>query len=138
MTADLRRSILDAIAHDGGNVAARLAEQHGVSRQSASAWLAKLKREGARPLRLDGTGRETRDFIYVWDAVQAYLAVLGPSRLSYRQYNVGTGIATPIHILVQQFINVCLGHRIFKVVQQSLGPLLDDPVQLLIHLVDLL
>ena len=46
MTADLRRTILDAIAHDGANVAARLAEQHEVSRQSASAWLAKLKREG--------------------------------------------------------------------------------------------
>jgi len=33
MTTDLRRSILDAIAHDGGNVAARL------SPQSCSQWL---------------------------------------------------------------------------------------------------
>ncbi|MFZ2541274.1 MAG: DUF4325 domain-containing protein [Gallionella sp.] len=55
MTADLRRSILDTIAQDGGNVAARLAERHNVSRQSASTWLAKLKREGA--ITSSGVGR---------------------------------------------------------------------------------
>ena len=58
MTADLRRTILDAIAHDGGNVAARLAQQHGVSRQSASAWLGKLKREGV--ITSTGVGRGVR------------------------------------------------------------------------------
>ena len=58
MTADLRRSILEAIAHDGGNVAARLADQHGVSRQSASAWLAKMKREGV--VASSGVGRGVR------------------------------------------------------------------------------
>ena len=58
MTDDLRRSILEAIARDGSNVAARLAEQHGVSRQSASAWLAKLKREGV--ISSSGVGRGVR------------------------------------------------------------------------------
>lgn len=58
MAADLRRTILDAIAHDGSNVAARLAERHGVSRQSASAWLAKLKREGV--ITSSGVGRGVR------------------------------------------------------------------------------
>lgn len=58
MTADLRRSILDAIAQDGGNVAARLAERYGVSRQSASTWLAKLKREGV--ITSSGVGRGVR------------------------------------------------------------------------------
>ncbi len=55
MSADLRRTILDAIARDGANVAARLAARHGVSRQSASAWLAKLKREGV--VTSSGVGR---------------------------------------------------------------------------------
>jgi anti-sigma regulatory factor (Ser/Thr protein kinase)/DNA-binding transcriptional ArsR family regulator len=57
-TADLRRSILAAISQDGGNVAARLAQQHGVSRQAASAWLAKLKSEGA--ITSTGVGRGVR------------------------------------------------------------------------------
>lgn len=71
MTADLRRSILDAIVHDGGNVAARLAEQHGVSRQSASAWLAKLKREGA--ITSSGIGRGVRyQLALLVDARQVY------------------------------------------------------------------
>lgn len=71
MTADLRRSILDAIVHDGGNVAARLAGRHGVSRQSASAWLAKLKREGV--ITSSGVGRGVRYQLAVLaDARQVY------------------------------------------------------------------
>lgn len=58
MTADLRRSMLAAIAQNGSNVAARLAGQHGVSRQSASAWLAKLKQEGS--ITSSGVGRGVR------------------------------------------------------------------------------
>lgn len=58
MTPELRRSILAAIAQDGCNVAARLAEQHGVSRQSASAWLSKLKQEGG--ITSIGVGRGVR------------------------------------------------------------------------------
>ena len=58
MTADLRRTILETIAQDGGNVAVRLADQHGVSRQSASAWLAKLKQEGL--VTSTGVGRGVR------------------------------------------------------------------------------
>ncbi len=55
MTTDLYRSILAAVAHDGHNVAARLAAQHGVSRQSASAWLARLIKEGM--ITSSGVGR---------------------------------------------------------------------------------
>lgn len=58
MTDDLRRSIFELIAQDGSNVAARLAEKHGVSRQSASAWLAKLKRKGV--ITSSGVGRGVR------------------------------------------------------------------------------
>lgn len=55
MTPDVRHSILAAIAHDATNVATRLAELHGVTRQSASAWLTKLKREGF--ITASGAGR---------------------------------------------------------------------------------
>lgn len=55
MTPDIRHSILATVAQDRTNVAARLAELHGVTRQSASAWLTKLKREGV--LTASGAGR---------------------------------------------------------------------------------
>lgn len=55
MTPKLRRAILATITQNGSNVAARLAAQHGVSRQSASAWLSKLKREGV--IASSGVGR---------------------------------------------------------------------------------
>ena len=58
MTPELRRAILATIAQDGSNVAARLAEQQGVSRQSASAWLSKLRREGG--IASSGVGRGVR------------------------------------------------------------------------------
>lgn len=77
MTDDLRRSILDAIAHDGGNVAARLAEQHGVSRQAASAWLAKLKQEGV--VISSGVGRGVRYQLAVLTNVQQSYEIAGLS-----------------------------------------------------------
>lgn len=46
MNPRLRRSILQDVARDGRNVAARLARRQKVSRQAASAWLAALKGEG--------------------------------------------------------------------------------------------
>ncbi|PWB59483.1 MAG: ArsR family transcriptional regulator [Nitrosomonadales bacterium] len=58
MTPYLRRAILATIAEDGSNVAARLAGQHGVSRQSASVWLGKLKQEGV--VASSGVGRGVR------------------------------------------------------------------------------
>ena len=58
MADDLQRSILETIAQDGGNVAARLAKQFEVSRQSASFWLAKLKNEGL--ITSTGVGRGVR------------------------------------------------------------------------------
>ncbi len=58
MTPELHHTILAAIAQNGSNVAARLAGQHGVSRQSASAWLGKLKQEGV--IASSGVGRGVR------------------------------------------------------------------------------
>lgn len=46
LTPDRRRAILEVVAQDGRNVAARLAERHSVTRQAASAWLAGLKKAG--------------------------------------------------------------------------------------------
>ena len=58
MSSDLRHSVLVAIAEDGSNVAARLAIQYDVSRQAASAWLARIKKEGV--ITAAGVGRGVR------------------------------------------------------------------------------
>jgi len=58
MSPDLHHSILIAIAEDAGNVAARLAIKSDVSRQTASAWLARLKKEGV--ITVSGVGRGVR------------------------------------------------------------------------------
>lgn len=58
MNTDLRQSILITIVEDGSNVASRLAVEHGVSRQAASAWLTKLKKEGL--ITSSGVGRGVR------------------------------------------------------------------------------
>ena len=78
MTPELRRSILDAIAQDGSNVAARLAEQYGVSRQSASAWLAKLKQEGL--ITSSGVGRGVRYHLATLSQVQQVYRARGLKR----------------------------------------------------------
>lgn len=77
MTVDLRRSLLAAIAQDGSNVAARLAEQYGVSRQSASNWLAKLKRDGV--IASSGVGRGVRYRLVTLTQVQQVYARAGLS-----------------------------------------------------------
>jgi anti-sigma regulatory factor (Ser/Thr protein kinase) len=58
MTPELRHTILKAIVQDGGNVALRLAQQRGVTRQAASAWLAALKKTGL--IVSSGVGRGVR------------------------------------------------------------------------------
>jgi anti-sigma regulatory factor (Ser/Thr protein kinase)/transposase-like protein len=55
MTPAFRKQVLQAVARDGRNVAARLAKRHKVSRQAASAWLARLREEGV--LAAHGVGR---------------------------------------------------------------------------------
>lgn len=55
MTPALRKQVLEAVARDGRNVAARLAKRHKVSRQAASAWLARLREEGL--IAAHGVGR---------------------------------------------------------------------------------
>lgn len=53
-----------------------------------------------QPPQLFGDGEQTRDFLYVADAVRANLAVL--ERDVSGIFNVGTGIETPLKVVVQQ------------------------------------
>ena len=57
------------------------------------------------PLRLEGGGTQTRDFMYIEDAVDAYARVLaaGPE-LAGSAFNIGTGLQTSIRSLAETVI----------------------------------
>lgn len=125
MVADQRRSILEAIAQDGSNVAVRLAQRHGVSRQAASAWLAKLKNEGV--ITSTGVGR----------GVRYKLAVLADVRQEYKhagltEDRVWRELAAPHvaglppnvrdiwHYAVTEMVNNAIDHSSSKTVKAGL------------------
>ena len=58
---------------------------------------------------INGNGRQTRDFVYVEDVVEANLMMMGPETSG--AYNVGTGVETPINdlfrLLVQHTGSAC-------------------------------
>jgi UDP-glucose 4-epimerase len=58
---------------------------------------------GEQPI-IYGNGRQTRDFIFVEDVVEANLAVMGQDILGV--YNVGTGVETSINVLFRAFVEL--------------------------------
>lgn len=64
-----------------------------------------------KPLVVYGDGRQTRDFVYVKDAVRAYLAVIrAGNRLSGGVFNIGTGKQTPIADLAHMIQDLTESH----------------------------
>jgi UDP-glucose 4-epimerase len=61
---------------------------------------------GERPLRLAGDGGETRDFLFVDDAVRILL-MLATAKDAPLIVNGGTGVAVPIRRLVEQLLDNC-------------------------------
>lgn len=56
-----------------------------------------------RPLRIDGDGTQTRDFIYVGDLVRRIEGYLRDAETGFRVANLGTGVGTSILDLVRGF-----------------------------------
>ena len=68
-----------------------------------SAWM-QMIREGT-PLRIDGDGEQTRDFIHVDDVVSANIcAMRHPKRFNGESYDVGTGESVSLNY-IKNFIN---------------------------------
>jgi len=68
-----------------------------------SAWM-QMIREG-KPLRIDGDGEQTRDFIHVEDVVSANIcAMQHPKRFNGRFYDVGSGRSVSLNY-IKNFIN---------------------------------
>jgi len=68
-----------------------------------------------RPLTIFGDGRQTRDFIYVSDVVEAYVEAASLVRKSTRAgrkiYNIGTGKSTTITLLAETVNNLMSRHH---------------------------
>ncbi|MBI4177316.1 MAG: GDP-mannose 4,6-dehydratase [Candidatus Aenigmarchaeota archaeon] len=57
------------------------------------------------PLTIDGDGKQTRDFMYVSDAVNAYKMVIeNPRAATGETFNIGTGTDTPIGELAEKIL----------------------------------
>tara|TARA_R100000027_G_scaffold13735_1_gene9838 strand:- start:22841 stop:23668 length:828 start_codon:yes stop_codon:yes gene_type:complete len=68
-----------------------------------SAWM-QMMREGL-PLRIDGNGEQTRDFVHVHDVVLANIfAMRHPKRFNGESYDVGTGESVSLNY-IKNFIN---------------------------------
>jgi UDP-glucose 4-epimerase len=59
-----------------------------------------------RPVRVHGDGEQTRDFVYLDDAVDATLQTCWTSKAEGQIYNIGTGIETTINALVEKVLSV--------------------------------
>lgn len=60
-----------------------------------------------QPLRLEGGGEQTRDFLYVEDAVRAYTLVLARgAELAGSIFNIGTGVQTSIRALAETVLRI--------------------------------
>ncbi|MBN2201194.1 NAD-dependent epimerase/dehydratase family protein [bacterium] len=58
-----------------------------------------------RPLQVHGDGEQTRDFVFIDDAVDATLQASFLSKAEGQIYNVGTGIETTINTLVEKVLS---------------------------------
>jgi UDP-glucose 4-epimerase len=63
------------------------------------------------PLHVEGGGTQTRDFVYIGDAVDAYSRVLAAgSRQAGSVFNIGTGVQTSIRTLAETIVRVTGSH----------------------------
>jgi len=115
MTPELRHDVLAAIARDSGNVAARLAERYDVSRQSASAWLRKLKQEGV--IASSGVGRGVRYRLVTLAEVQQIYRRAGLSEdrvwrelFAPRLGDLPTNVRDIWHYVVTEMVNNAIDH----------------------------
>jgi UDP-glucose 4-epimerase len=59
------------------------------------------------PITIHSDGRQTRDFVYVADAVDAWLRVLDTPETDGTVYNVGSGYETSIRVLAEAVLRGC-------------------------------
>jgi UDP-glucose 4-epimerase len=58
------------------------------------------------PLVVFGDGRQTRDFVHVWDAAEAVLKALENTNVAGEVFNIGFGRATSVNSLAKSVLNL--------------------------------
>jgi len=76
----------------------------GAYTTAISAWMEMIRQD--KPLRFDGDGEQTRDFIHVDDIVSANILALNNDNMNQDYYNVGYGKSYSLNY-VKDFINEC-------------------------------
>jgi len=56
---------------------------------------------------IDGSGEQTRDFVYVGDILEAVFRILGHPKAFGQVYNLGSGKTTSINTLVKTLLRLC-------------------------------
>jgi nucleoside-diphosphate-sugar epimerase len=78
------------------------------------------------PLKIEGDGNQTRDFMYVGDAINAYLSVINNLHKSQGKiFNIGTGQHTSIIDLAQEIISLTKSKSKISYVKARLGDIPD-------------
>jgi UDP-glucose 4-epimerase len=65
-----------------------------------------LKASDQQPIDLWGTGKESRDFIFITDLVSAFDCVLRDGKFSGEVYNVASGVELTIEDVAEKFVDV--------------------------------
>jgi len=94
---------LDTVSLRYFNVYSEDQPYNGSYSTAISAWMEKIREN--EPLRIDGDGLQTRDFIHVQDVVEANVScMLTDKRLSGRTYDIGSGTSVSINY-IKEFID---------------------------------
>jgi len=62
------------------------------------------------PLRIDGDGEQSRDFVFIDDVVRAWIACLDDPQSVGRVFNVGSGMPTSVNVLCDAILDQ-FGHK---------------------------
>ena len=63
-----------------------------------------------KPPIIFGTGKQTRDFIHVYDVAKAFLASINYKKTKFEIFDLGTGKSTSINTLAEYFLNSAKKH----------------------------
>jgi UDP-glucose 4-epimerase len=78
--------------------------RQGIREEGAVVAVFATRMAADQPVTIDGTGQQTRDFVYVGDCVSANIAAL--ERGSGEAFNIGTGRETSIHRIFELMAEV--------------------------------
>jgi dTDP-glucose 4,6-dehydratase/UDP-glucose 4-epimerase len=87
-----------------GTCSVRIFSAYGPGLKKQLLWDLSRKAKAGSPVALSGTGRETRDFVFIDDIVEAFLVVTNRARFEGEALNLASGTATSIENLATELL----------------------------------